>query len=69
MERNWFPYVSVWRRYRHAFRPSQDIEPVPALAVGATKVFFHRDHPFDDDAGFPVSRYRVMGECRGLGQR
>lgn len=41
-----------------AFRPSQDTEPVLALAAGTTKVFFHDEHPFEDDAGFPVSRYR-----------
>ena len=40
------------------FRLSQDSDPVPALLVGTTKVFFHDDHPFEDDAGFPVSRYR-----------
>jgi hypothetical protein len=40
------------------FRSSHDPEPVPALAVGGTKVFFHDDRPFDDDADFPVSRYR-----------
>jgi hypothetical protein len=31
---------------------------VPALAAGSTKVFFHDSHAFEDDAGFPVSRYR-----------
>lgn len=41
-----------------AFRPSQDTEPAPALAAGTTKVFFHDEHPFEDDAGFPASRYR-----------
>jgi hypothetical protein len=40
------------------FRPSQDAEPVPAMTVGATKVFFHDDHPFEDDSDFPVSQYR-----------
>lgn len=41
-----------------AFRPSLDPEPVPALIAGGTKVFFHDDHPFEDDTGFAVSRYR-----------
>jgi hypothetical protein len=41
-----------------AFRPSQDPDPVPALAIGTTKVFFHDSHPFEDDADFAVSRYR-----------
>lgn len=41
-----------------AFTPSQDLEPVPALAIGTTKVFFHDGHPFEDDAGFAVSQYR-----------
>ncbi len=40
------------------FQLSQDLEPVPALRVGATKVFFHDSHAFEDDADFPVSRYR-----------
>lgn len=40
------------------FGLSEDPEPVPALAVGTTKVFFHDDHPFEDDAAFAVSRYR-----------
>lgn len=25
---------------------------------GLRKVFFHDEHPFEDDAGFPASRYR-----------
>ena len=41
-----------------AFQPSQDPEPVPALTIGPTKVFFHDSHPFEDDADFAVSRYR-----------
>lgn len=41
-----------------AFRPSRDAEPVPALVARTTKVFFHDEHPFEDDAGFPASRYR-----------
>jgi hypothetical protein len=40
------------------FRPSLDPEPVPALIAGGAKVFFHDDHPFEDDTGFAVSRYR-----------
>lgn len=40
------------------FQPSQDTEPVPALAVGTTKVFFHDSHPFEDDTDLPVSRYQ-----------
>lgn len=51
-----------------AFRPSQDIEPVPALAVGTTKVFFHHDHPFEDDTGFPVSRYRYWVSVEDSGR-
>ena len=41
-----------------AFKPSQDAEPVPALAIGTTKVFFHDGHPFEDDVDFAVSQYR-----------
>jgi hypothetical protein len=40
------------------FGPSQDGEPVPALAAGTATVFFHDSHPFDDDTDLPVSRYR-----------
>jgi hypothetical protein len=32
--------------------------PVPALATGTTKVFFHDSHAFEDDHDFAVSRYR-----------
>ena len=39
------------------FTPGQGPEPVPALAAGTTKVFFHDSHPFDDDTDFAVSRY------------
>ena len=52
-----------------AFRPSQDPEPVRALIAGATKVFFHDDHPFEDDTGFAVSRYRYWISVEGLRQR
>ena len=41
-----------------AFKPSQDAKPVPALAIGTTKVFFHDSHPFEDDVNFAVSQYR-----------
>src|SRR5215813_6226192 len=41
-----------------AFKASQDAEPVPALAIGTTKVFFHDSHLFEDDKDFAVSRYR-----------
>src|SRR5258707_1661616 len=41
-----------------AFQPSHGPEPVPALTIGPTKVFFHDSHPFEDDADFAVSRYR-----------
>jgi hypothetical protein len=51
-----------------AFRPSQDSEPVPALAVGATKVFFHDDNPYEDDADFPVSRYRYWVSVEDSGR-
>ncbi|HEY3908043.1 MAG TPA: hypothetical protein VGM14_29330, partial [Streptosporangiaceae bacterium] len=51
-----------------AFRPSQDAEPVPALAAGATKVFFHDDHPFEDDTGFAVSRYQYWVSVRDSGR-
>ena len=47
-----------------AFRLSQDPEPVPALAAGATKVSFHDDHPFEDDTGFAASRYRYWISVR-----
>jgi hypothetical protein len=40
------------------FQPSQELEPIPALAVDTTSVFFHDGHPFEDDVNFPVSRYR-----------
>jgi hypothetical protein len=40
------------------FHLSQDAEPVPVLAIGTTKVFFHRSHEFDDDVDLPASRYR-----------
>lgn len=50
------------------FRPSQDPEPVPALTVGATKVFFHDDHPFEDDTDFPVSRYRYWVSVQDSGR-
>lgn len=41
-----------------AFKASQDAEPVPALVIGTTKVFFHDSHLFEDDQDFAVSRYR-----------
>ncbi|SRR6266851_1781057 len=41
-----------------AFQASQDAEPVPALVIGTTKVFFHDSHLFEDDQDFAVSRYR-----------
>jgi hypothetical protein len=47
-----------------AFGPSQDPEPAQALLAGATKVFFHDDHPFEDDTGFAVSRYRYWISVR-----
>jgi hypothetical protein len=47
-----------------AFGPSEEPEPVPALIAGATKVFFHDDHPFEDDTGFAVSRYRYWISVR-----
>jgi hypothetical protein len=47
-----------------AFTPSEDSESVPALVAGATKVFFHDDHPFEDDTGFAVSRYRYWISVR-----
>jgi hypothetical protein len=46
------------------FRPSQEPEPVPSLAVGATMVFFHEDHPFEDDIGFAAARYRYWISVR-----
>lgn len=51
-----------------AFSPSQEPEPVPALIAGATKVFFHDDHPFEDDTGFAVSRYRYWISVRDSGR-
>jgi hypothetical protein len=47
-----------------AFSPSQEPEPVPALAAGATKVFFQEDHPFEDDTNFAASRYRYWISVR-----
>jgi hypothetical protein len=47
-----------------AFTRSQDPESIPALISGATKVFFHDDHPFEDDSGFAVSRYRYWVSVR-----
>ena len=38
--------------------PSADPEPVPALGVGPTHVFFHDEHDFDDDRDLRFSRYR-----------
>jgi hypothetical protein len=40
------------------FKASDDPDPVPALAVGPTHVFFHHVHHFADDAGLPLSQYR-----------
>lgn len=50
-----------------AFQPSLDPEPVPVLAVGPTKVFFHDSHHFEDDADFPVSRYRYWVNVQDSG--
>lgn len=50
------------------FRPSQDPEPVPVLIAGDTKVFFHDDHPFEDDTGFAVSRYRYWVSVEDSGR-
>src|SRR6185437_393504 len=50
------------------FRPSEDAEPVPALIVGAAKVFFRDDHPFEDDTAFAVSRYRYWVSVRDSGR-
>lgn len=41
------------------FTLGHDPEPVPALVTGTTMVFFHDKHPFEDDAAFPVTRYRL----------
>lgn len=41
-----------------AFRASEEPDPVPALAIRTTKVFFHDSHSFEDDHEFAVSRYR-----------
>lgn len=38
------------------FTLEHDPEP-PALVTGATMVFFHGSHPFEDDADFPISRF------------
>jgi hypothetical protein len=51
-----------------AFEPSQDPERVPVLIAGATKVFFHDDHPFEDDTAFAVSRYRYWVSVRDSGR-
>lgn len=50
------------------FRSSEDPEPVPALIAGVTKVFFHDDHPFEDDTGFPVTRYRYWVSVKDSGR-
>lgn len=47
-----------------AFTSGQALEPVPALAVGTTMVFFHDSHPFEDDAGFAVPRYTYWVSVR-----
>lgn len=41
-----------------AFGASEEPDPVPALAIGTTEVFFHDSHAFEDDYEFAVSRYR-----------
>jgi len=41
-----------------SFTASQDPDPVPALVTGATKVFFHDSHEFEDDRDFAVTQYR-----------
>jgi hypothetical protein len=40
------------------FTASADPDPLPALSVGRTHVFFHSDHHFDDDTDLPFSQYR-----------
>jgi hypothetical protein len=39
-----------------SFGQGQGTDPVPVLLAGATKVFFHESHPFEDDVDFAVSR-------------
>ena|ERR1700733_14845004 len=39
------------------FTPSADSEPVPALGIGPTHVFFHDEHDFDDDRDLRFSQY------------
>jgi hypothetical protein len=41
-----------------AFTYGQGPDPATFLATGTTMVFFHDSHSFEDDAGFPVTRYR-----------
>ena len=50
------------------FKPSQDPELVLALIAGATRVFFHDDHQFEDDTGFAVSRYQYWVSVKDSGR-
>jgi hypothetical protein len=40
------------------FEPSIDLEPMPALFVGHTLVYFHDDHEFCDDRDLRFTQYR-----------
>lgn len=40
------------------FEPSADPDPVPALGVGRTHVFFHSHHDFEDDTDLPLTQYQ-----------
>lgn len=46
------------------FALSTDPDPVPALAVGPTQVFFYDGHPFEDDTGLPLTRYQYQVKVR-----
>jgi hypothetical protein len=41
-----------------SFSANEDPDPVHALVTGATKVFFHDSHEFEDDRDFAVTQYR-----------
>ena len=40
------------------FEPRADPDPVPALGVGRTHVFFHSHHDFEDDTDLPLTQYQ-----------
>lgn len=50
------------------FQASADPDPLPALAVGPTHVFFHGKHPFDDDVDLPLSHYQYWVSVHDTGR-